>query len=206
IVCLLLGRSIQIPLKMKHFNIQYGWPKTTWRRTVTDELKQTDLTGEVQHIAQDRPRCKQIIDAFSPLRDRTNRWQENQNTSRRRQKEEQLRQREKRGFDSAGEREGVGSRDQLKQRMSNELLLSSVLHIQFPPHRPARPVGPGYFFYTSFKTVSIATVAHCCVRSLADEPSSYVFLGPLRLCHAGRASEANTVDSNLHSRVFPSTY
>ena len=36
---------------------------------------------------------------------------------------------------AGGEREGVGSRDQLKQRMSNELLLSSGLHIQFPPHR-----------------------------------------------------------------------
>ena len=42
-----------------------GRPKTTWRRTVTSELKMANLTwGEAQHAAQDRIRWKQIVTAL----------------------------------------------------------------------------------------------------------------------------------------------
>ena len=42
-----------------------GRPKTTWRRTVTSELKMANLTwGEAQHAAQDRTRWKQIVMAL----------------------------------------------------------------------------------------------------------------------------------------------
>ncbi len=42
-----------------------GRPKTTWRRTVTSELKMANLTwGEAQHAAQDRTRWKQIVTAL----------------------------------------------------------------------------------------------------------------------------------------------
>lgn len=41
-----------------------GRPKTTWRTTVTSELKMAHLTwGEAQHAAQDRTKWKQIVAA-----------------------------------------------------------------------------------------------------------------------------------------------
>ena len=47
-----------------------GRPKTTWRRTVTAELKEMNLTwGEAQHAAQDRSRWRQIVEALFPTWD-----------------------------------------------------------------------------------------------------------------------------------------
>ena len=47
-----------------------GRPKNTWRRTVTAELKEMNLTwGEAQHAAQDRSRWRQIVEALCPIRD-----------------------------------------------------------------------------------------------------------------------------------------
>ncbi|KAJ8399487.1 hypothetical protein AAFF_G00411990 [Aldrovandia affinis] len=46
-----------------------GRPNTTWRRTVTSELKTANLTwGEAQHAAQDRTRWKQIVAALCSSR------------------------------------------------------------------------------------------------------------------------------------------
>ena len=47
-----------------------GRPKTTWRRTVTAELKEMNLTwGEAQQAAQDRARWRQIVEALCPTWD-----------------------------------------------------------------------------------------------------------------------------------------
>ncbi|XP_061913857.1 uncharacterized protein LOC133656987 [Entelurus aequoreus] len=45
-----------------------GRSKNTWRRTVTAELKEMNLTwGEAQHVAQDRSRWRQIVEALCPI-------------------------------------------------------------------------------------------------------------------------------------------
>ena len=50
--------------------IKPGRPKTTWRRTVTQELKQINLSwGEAQHAARDRVELKVLIEALCPIGD-----------------------------------------------------------------------------------------------------------------------------------------
>jgi len=44
-----------------------GRPRTTWRRTIVNELDEMGLTwGEAQHVAQDRDRWKDIVEALCP--------------------------------------------------------------------------------------------------------------------------------------------
>ena len=48
-----------------------GRPKTTWRRTVMDELKEGNITwGQAQHVARDRAEWKKITAALCPSRDK----------------------------------------------------------------------------------------------------------------------------------------
>ena len=47
-----------------------GRPKTTWRRTVTQELEQMNLSwGEAQHAARDRMQWRSLIEALCPIGD-----------------------------------------------------------------------------------------------------------------------------------------
>ena len=47
-----------------------GRPKTTWRRTVTQELKQMNLSWEeAQHAARDRVEWRVLIEALCPIGD-----------------------------------------------------------------------------------------------------------------------------------------
>lgn len=47
-----------------------GRPKTTWRRTVTQELEQMNLSwGEAQHAARDRMQRRSLIEALCPIGD-----------------------------------------------------------------------------------------------------------------------------------------
>lgn len=47
-----------------------GRPKTTWRRTVTQELEQMNLSwGEAQHAARDRIQWRVLIEALCPIGD-----------------------------------------------------------------------------------------------------------------------------------------
>lgn len=52
-----------------------GRPRATWRRTVTSELQEVDLTWDkVQHVANDRKKSRQLIYFFSSVRCTMSRW------------------------------------------------------------------------------------------------------------------------------------